>query len=49
VINRHNKAASGVKSQIPLTVDLPSEGSSGASGNNEEALYQAYKRKQQGG
>ena len=32
VITRHNKVASGVKSQLPLTVDLPSEGSSGAPG-----------------
>jgi hypothetical protein len=32
VINRHNKAASGVKSQIPLTVDLPSESPAGALG-----------------
>jgi hypothetical protein len=32
VINRHNKVASGVQSQLPLTVDLPSESSAGALG-----------------
>jgi hypothetical protein len=32
VINRHNKAASGVKSQIPLTVDMPATEAAGTWG-----------------